>query len=59
MLNVMKNKCTSKLADGASPEDLLSVYLAFREAKEVDGSAEASTTLISAYQRAFGCGSAG
>jgi len=39
----------------ASPDDLLSVYLAYLKAKNVDGAAEASVTLLSAYQRAFGC----
>jgi hypothetical protein len=55
LLGAMKNKCRSELSTNVTPEDLLSVYLEYRKTQEDDGSVEASTTLISAFQRAYSC----
>jgi hypothetical protein len=56
LLTNPKIKCTSILVTDQSPESLLSIYLTYQKDKNVASSVAAASTLLSAYERAFGCG---
>lgn len=49
--------CTPSLVHDQTVESLLSIYLTYQKDKNIAGSVAAAPTLLSAYARAFDCGS--
>jgi hypothetical protein len=56
LLSDPRIQCISSLVNDQSPESLLSIYLTYQKDKNVASSVAAASTLLSAYERAFGCG---
>jgi hypothetical protein len=55
LLNISNIKCASSLVNDQTPEGLLSIYLTYQKDKNIAASVAAAPTLLSAYERAFGC----
>ena len=55
LLNITNIKCTVSSANQQTPEDLISIYLTYQKDKNIVASVAAAPTLLSAYERAFGC----
>jgi hypothetical protein len=54
-LNSLKMQCSNVNSNEITPDILVSVFFEYLKSQKVEGSADAATTLIPAYQRAFDC----